>query len=73
MNSKQIQKYCKLTTEAESFLKIAANNLNLSSRSVHRIIKFSRTVADLNKHNKIEKSDIAESLQYRSKNMFIED
>jgi len=73
MNSKQIQKYCILSKEAEVFLKMAANKLNLSARSVHRIIKFSRTVADLNKHKNIEKSDIAESLQYRSKNMFIED
>lgn len=72
MNSKQIQIYCKLTTEAENFLKMAANKLSLSARSVHRIIKFSRTVADLNKHKEIEKTDIAESLQYRSKNMFIE-
>ncbi len=73
MNSKQIQKYCILTQDAEKFLKMAANKLYLSARSVHRIIKFSRTVADLNTHKKIEKSDIAESLQYRSKNMFIEE
>ena len=72
MQAKHIDKYCVLTEEAEDFIKTASVRLSLSARSVHRIIKFSRTVADINKHKNIQFEDIAESLQYRSKNMLVE-
>lgn len=71
MSPKHIQKYCQMSPEAEQFLKTAAKNLALTARSVHRIIKFSRTVADINSDDQITQKNIAETLQYRTKNLFI--
>jgi len=72
MDSKLIQKYCPLRQDVETILKLASGKLSLSARSVHRIIKLARTLADIAWHQDIEKEDILESLQYRSKSMFIE-
>ena len=73
MDPKLIQKYCPLKKDVEATLKLASNKLSLSARSVHRIIKLARTLADIAQHKDIEKEDILEALQYRSKSMFIED
>ena len=73
MNSKLIQKYCPLSEEVKKILKLASNKLSLSARSIHRIIKLARTLADLAGHKDIKKEDILESLQYRSKSMFLEE
>ena len=72
MNSKEIQLYAKLSDEAQKLLTQAASRLILSPRVVHRIIKLARTIADLEESNIIQPNHIAESLQYRSKSMFIE-
>jgi predicted ATPase with chaperone activity len=47
MDSKLIQKYCPLTKDVEDTLKLASNKLSLSARSVHRVIKLARTLADV--------------------------
>jgi magnesium chelatase family protein len=47
--------------------------MNLSARSIHRIIKLARTLADLDWKENIEQNHILEALQYRSKSMFIEE
>ena len=46
-------------------LKIAVNQMHLSARSYMRILKLSRTIADLANREKIVASDVAEALQYR--------
>jgi len=71
MNSKHIDKYINMTSEAENFLKIAVKKLNISPRVVHRLLKLARTIADFEWIDIINTNQIAEALQYRSKNMFI--
>ncbi len=65
MNLQQMKKYCQLDVEGQQILKTAVNNLHLSARSFHRILKISRTIADLAGLEKIAASHLAEALQYR--------
>ena len=67
MNNKLIKKYCELSKESLEILKLAVNKLNLSARSYNKIIKVSRTIADLDGSVNINPNHIAESLQYRPK------
>ncbi len=73
MDSKLIQKYCPLSKDIEDILKKASENFSLSARSIHRIIKLARTLSDIEWKENIEKNNILEALQYRSKSMFIEE
>ena len=66
MNVKQIQNYCTLNDTSKNLLKNAMDNLNLSARAYHRILKVSRTVADLEELESILPEHIAEAIQYRS-------
>lgn len=72
LTSKEIDSYLKLDNESESFLKKSIKALNLSPRVIHRIMKLSRSIADIDWSNDIKTNHIAESLQYRSKSMFVE-
>ncbi len=65
MNLSQIKKYCTLTEDCKNLLLSASRQLNLSARSYHRILKLSRTIADLDNSEKIKLEHIAEALQYR--------
>jgi len=65
MNLQQMKKYCQLDTEGQQILKTAVNNLHLSARSYHRVLKISRTIADLAGLEKINVVHLAEALQYR--------
>ncbi len=68
-----IKKYIKLTPKAEEFLKQASKQLVLSPRVIHRLLKVARTLADFEGlDGNLEVSFIAEVLQYRSKEMFVE-
>ena len=67
MQNKDIKKYCQLSEECLNLLKIAVSNMHLSARSYQRIIKLSRTIADLENSKDIKPNHIAESLQYRQK------
>lgn len=67
MTNAQIRKYCKVTTSALELLKLAISQMNLSARSYHRILKLSRTIADLAGSENILSEHIAESLQYRTR------
>jgi magnesium chelatase family protein len=66
MNVKQIKKYCKLSVESNLLLKNAMERLNLSARAYDRILKVSRTIADLEGVSEISTSHISEAIQYRS-------
>lgn len=65
MKNKQIKKFCELTKDAERLLMQATDKWQLSARSYFRVIKVSRTIADLGGAETIEYSHVAEALQYR--------
>lgn len=62
---KQIKKYCELDTQGQEIIKQAVQNLKLSARAYHRILKLSRTIADMENCADIQPRHLAESLQYR--------
>jgi magnesium chelatase family protein len=66
MSSKMIKQYCKLDDVCLTLLKNAMEKLDLSARAYDRIIKVSRTIADLEKSDNIQASHIAEAIHYRS-------
>jgi magnesium chelatase family protein len=72
MSSKHIDQYIILDDAAKDFIKKAATSLNLSPRVIHRSLKLARTIADMEDNAHVETKHIAEALQYRNKNMFIE-
>ena len=65
MKNRQIKKFCQLTNEAHLLLKQAMNNYNFSARTYFRLIKISKTIADLAGEKIISASHLAEALQYR--------
>ncbi len=66
MNSKMIKEFCQLDETSLLLLKNAMEKLDLSARAYDRIIKLSRTIADLEKSDNIKPSHIAEAIHYRS-------
>ena len=66
MNSKDLQKYCKLGDQAQNMLKMAITELNFSARAYDRILKVSRTIADLDSSEEITSEHISEAIQYRT-------
>jgi len=65
MKNKQIKKFCQLSEDADRLLLSAVDKWQLSARSYFRVIKVSRTIADLAGAATIEYSHVAEALQYR--------
>jgi magnesium chelatase family protein len=66
MSSKEIRKFCKLDSKSEELLKMAMTRLGLSARAYDRIIKVSRTIADLERSKDVLPQYISEAIQYRS-------
>ena len=66
MGVKQIREFCKLDTTSLQLLKTAMERLNLSARAYDRILKVSRTIADLEASKDITSTHISEAIQYRS-------
>src|SRR5690606_5853037 len=66
MSSKQIREHCKLDEASLQLLKTAMERLNLSARAYDRILKVSRTIADLEGVETLNGSHISEAIQYRS-------
>ena len=66
MGVKQIREFCQLNDESMLLLKTAMERLNLSARAFDRILKVSRTIADLEGADNITSTHISEAIQYRS-------
>jgi magnesium chelatase family protein len=66
MGVKQIRQFCKLNETSIKLIKIAMKQLNLSARAYDRILKVSRTIADLQGSENILSEHISEAIQYRS-------
>jgi magnesium chelatase family protein len=67
MSSNQIKEFCPLDQKSIELLRVAVSTMGLSARSYYRIIKISRTIADLAQEESILPHHIAESIQYRFK------
>jgi len=66
MGSKEVRNYCKLDNTCSELLKMAMNKFGLSARAYDRILKVSRTIADLESSDSILPHHISEAIQYRS-------
>ena len=65
MSSEMIRKFCPFDAEIKEFLRAAVTKMKLSARAYHRVLKLSRTIADLAASEKISPAHVAEAMQYR--------
>jgi magnesium chelatase family protein len=66
MGSKEIKAFCRLNSESQEILKLATGKLGLSARAYDKILKVSRTIADMAGEADIQAPHISEAVQYRS-------
>ena len=66
MTEKQIRKYCPIDEESHKLMEMAIEKLGLSARAMNRILKVSRTIADLEGKDNIDPAHVAEAIQYRN-------
>jgi magnesium chelatase family protein len=69
MGPAEIRQYCQVDEAAQSLLKSAMQQMHLSARAYHRVLKLGRTIADLTGSEDIQTSHIAEAIQYRPRRM----
>ena len=69
MSPADVREFCQtsIDEQARSFLKLATNQLSLSARAFHRILKVARTIADLEGSDDITNAHVAEAVQYRQR------
>ena len=69
MRPAQVRKFCELDETSRTLVRSAMNQLQLSARAYHRILKLALTIADLAGSEHIQPAHLAEALQYRSRMM----
>ena len=67
MGAGEIQQMCVLTPDARQLAELTVRRMQLSARAYHRVLKLSRTIADLDGKDLIEVHHVAEAVQYRPK------
>jgi magnesium chelatase family protein len=66
MATRQIKQHCKLSQDSQELIRVAMSELNLSARAYDRILKVSRTIADLDGKIDISPEHVSEAIQYRT-------
>ena len=66
LDGRMLEKYCVLTRAAEEILEQAYGQFQFSTRAYHKILKVARTIADMEKSEKIQSEHICEALTYRA-------
>jgi magnesium chelatase family protein len=61
----EIQKFCVMRPDAQQLMELSVKRMQLSARAYHRVLKLSRTIADLDAKEMIEVHHVAEAIQYR--------
>ncbi|WP_151806364.1 YifB family Mg chelatase-like AAA ATPase [Acinetobacter bereziniae] len=65
LSPKQLEKYVVLDETSQKMIEMAQQRLNLSARAYHRILRVSRTIADLAQSEQIQSTHLTEALSYR--------
>jgi magnesium chelatase family protein len=65
MRPAEVRKFCILDETGKTLMQAAMNQLQLSARAYHRVLKLARTIADLAASESIQPPHLAEALQYR--------
>ncbi len=66
MSSKMLRQFCLITEDGQNLLRFAMERLSLSARAYDRILKVSRTIADLDGSDMIQTQHLAEAISYRN-------
>ena len=66
MTTRRLKAHCKLGSDSHELIRVAMNELNLSARAYDRILKVSRTIADLADKIDISPEHVSEAIQYRT-------
>jgi magnesium chelatase family protein len=69
MNPQQVREHVQeiLDSSASDLLRLAVKQLDLSARAFHRLLKLARTIADLDRHDRVGQAHVAEAIQYRER------
>jgi magnesium chelatase family protein len=65
MGPAHIREYCELDDTSKALMRSAMNQLGMSARAFHRVLKLARTIADLAGAEQIQAAHLAEAIQYR--------
>ncbi|MBN1936713.1 MAG: hypothetical protein JW934_18780 [Anaerolineae bacterium] len=68
--SASVREYCQIDGTGQALLRTAMQQLQMSARAYHRILKLSRTIADPAQSERIETPHIVEAIQYRPRRQF---
>jgi len=66
MTTRHLKQHGKLTQDSQELIRVAMSELNLSARAYDRILKVSRTIADLDDEIHISPEHVSEAIQYRT-------
>jgi magnesium chelatase family protein len=66
LSTRQLKQHCKLGQDSQDLIRVAMSELNLSARAYDRILKVSRTIADLDQKAEIAPEHVSEAIQYRT-------